>query len=202
MHPGVILVLLAVVVFRLAGPLAGGDVAGLLANFSPLAALLIASAVYLPRRAAGVVGLGSMLISLVILYFVHENPFGGPAYLVATAAAFALVFALGWTARGTRSVGRVFATSAAGTLLFFFVSNTASFFFDPSYAKTAGGWVQALTTGVPGFPPTWWFFLKSLAGDMLFTTLMILACHPRSVKSVSVTKPGSLPARASSLSSL
>ena len=41
----------------------------------------------------------------------------------------------------------------------------------PSYAKTIAGWIQALTIGLPGFPPTWVFGLKSLLGTGLFTGL-------------------------------
>ena len=42
---------------------------------------------------------------------------------------------------------------------------------NPAYAKTIAGWVQALTVGLPGFPPTWLFGLKSLLGTGLFTGL-------------------------------
>ena len=37
--------------------------------------------------------------------------------------------------------------------------------------KTIAGWLQALTVGLPGFPPTWMFGLKTLLGTGLFTGL-------------------------------
>jgi len=75
-----------------------------------------------------------------------------------------------WLAR-RRSYGRVFLGTLVGALLFYLVSNTISWMTDPSYSKTIVGWVQALTVGLPGFPPTWWFGLKSLLGTGLFTGL-------------------------------
>jgi hypothetical protein len=43
------------------------------------------------------------------------------------------------------------------------------------YAQTYSGWVQALTTGLPGYEPTWTFFRSSLLSDLLFT-LLFFAC--------------------------
>jgi len=75
-----------------------------------------------------------------------------------------------WLAR-RRSYGRVFLGALLGALLFYFVSNTVSWMANPAYTKTIAGWVQALTVGLPGFPPTWVFGLKSLLGTGLFTGL-------------------------------
>ena len=42
---------------------------------------------------------------------------------------------------------------------------------DPGYPKTLAGWLQALTTGLPGYPPTWTFFRNSFLSGGLFTGL-------------------------------
>ena len=42
---------------------------------------------------------------------------------------------------------------------------------DPAYAKTLAGWIQALTTGQAGYPPTWMFFGNSFLSSGLFTGL-------------------------------
>jgi hypothetical protein len=42
---------------------------------------------------------------------------------------------------------------------------------DVAYARTAAGWWQAMTVGLPGFPPTLLFFRNSLVSDLLFTGL-------------------------------
>ena len=65
------------------------------------------------------------------------------------------------------------------SLLFYIVTNTASWLTltEPSYAKTAAGWIQALTTGLPGYAPTWTFLLKSLVSDLLFAALFLACIH-------------------------
>lgn len=174
------LIVVAVAVFRLVGPLAGGDVAKVLANISPLAAVVVAGAIYLPRRAALAVPFGALFISTAVVNAAKGWPiFTG--YTAGVMACFALVFALAWTVRGTRRAGAVLGISLAGTALFYLASNSLAWAFEPSYAKTFSGWLQAQTTGLPlpGAPPAWWFFVKSLAGDLLFISLMIAVCHPR-----------------------
>jgi hypothetical protein len=37
--------------------------------------------------------------------------------------------------------------------------------------KTLNGWWQALTTGLPGYPPTWMFLKNTLLSGGLFTGL-------------------------------
>ena len=50
-----------------------------------------------------------------------------------------------------------------------------SWFVDPGYAKTLAGWVQAMTTGLPGLPPTFWFLRNSLLSDLAFSCLLLAA---------------------------
>ena len=42
---------------------------------------------------------------------------------------------------------------------------------DVAYLPNAAGWWQAMTVGLPGFPPTLVFFRNSLVSDLLFTGL-------------------------------
>jgi len=58
-----------------------------------------------------------------------------------------------------------------GAILFYLITNTASWLFDAAYAKNLAGWIQALTTGHPGLPPTWEFFRSTLLSGGLFTGL-------------------------------
>jgi Family of unknown function (DUF6580) len=177
MHPGVILAIAAVVIFRLVGPLAGPAVANALANISPLAAVIVTGAIYLPRPAAFVVPFGALFVSTLAVNAVKGWPIIDP-FTLGSIAGFLLLFCLGWLARGTRRLPVVVATSVAGTLLFYLFTNTVSFFFEPSYAKTLAGWLQCVSVGLPQYPPTWMFLIKSLAGDLFFTALIILSCHP------------------------
>jgi hypothetical protein len=62
-----------------------------------------------------------------------------------------------------------------GAILFYFITNTASWFFNPfhnpEYTKTLAGWIIALTKGTGGYPPTWEFFRNTLLSGGLFTAL-------------------------------
>jgi hypothetical protein len=62
-----------------------------------------------------------------------------------------------------------------GAVLFYLITNTASWLYDPGYAKTFAAWIQALTTGLPGLPPTWEFFRNTLLSGGLFTALFVTA---------------------------
>jgi hypothetical protein len=179
MHPAILLIITAVVIFRLIGPLGGSDLTTLLANVSPLAAVMVTGAIYLPRRAAFGVPFGALLLSTVAVNVAKGWPVLDP-FTLGAVGAFVLLFILGWCVRGTRRVPVVFGVTIAGTLAFYLLTNTMSFAFEPAYPRGFSGWVQALTVGLPlpGAPPTWAFLLRSLAGDLFFTTLMVLACHP------------------------
>ena len=41
------------------------------------------------------------------------------------------------------------------------------------YEKTLAGWLRALTTGMPGYPPTWEFFRGTLLSGGLFSGLFV-----------------------------
>jgi hypothetical protein len=60
-------------------------------------------------------------------------------------------------------------------MLFYFITNTASWLNDPAYGKTLAGWIQALTTGLPNYPSTWEFFRNTLLSGGLFTGLFVAA---------------------------
>ncbi len=173
---GIALAIVTVVVFRLIGPLLGPEGVKL-ANIAPLSAIVVASAVYLPRRAALWVPFGALFISTVAVNAVRHVPIVDP-YVAAALLAFAVQYGFGLLARGTRKVGVSFGTMAASSLAFYVLTNSFSFMFDPAYAKNLSGWMQSLTAGVPGFPPTWVFFVRSLAADLAFFSLFVLVCHP------------------------
>lgn len=67
--------------------------------------------------------------------------------------------------------------SLLGAILFYLITNTASWFFNPfqnvEYTKTFAGWIVALTKGVHGWPSTLEFFRNTLLGTGLFTALFV-----------------------------
>ena len=140
-------------------------------NFSAAHALLFCAAFWLPGWMGWVLPLATIIVTDILLnLFAYDMPVMVPE-LISNWMILALFVVLAkWLAR-RRSYGRVFLGTLIGALLFYIVSNTISWITDPSYIKTITGWVQALTVGLPGFPPTWVFGLKSLLGTGLFTGL-------------------------------
>ena len=86
-------------------------------------------------------------------------------------AIYAGLIALGkWIGKATPLWKLVF-SGILGALVFYILTNTLSWLQDPGYAKTIAGWIQALFTGLPGFPSSWEFFRNSLLSGGLFTAL-------------------------------
>jgi len=140
-------------------------------NFSAAHALLFCAAFWLPGWIGWVLPLATIIVTDILLnVFAYDVTVLDPR-LVTNWMILALFVVLAkWLAR-RRSYGRVFLGTLFGALLFYLVSNSVSWMVNPAYAKTIAGWVQALTVGLPGFPPTWVFGLKSLLGTGLFTGL-------------------------------
>mgnify|MGYP004045779751 FL=1 len=140
-------------------------------NFSAAHALLFCAAFWLPGLMGWVLPLATIIATDILLnVFAYDVTVLDPR-LVTNWMILALFVVLAkWLAR-RRSYGRVFLGTLFGALLFYLVSNSVSWMVNPAYAKTIAGWVQALTVGLPGFPPTWVFGLKSLLGTGLFTGL-------------------------------
>lgn len=140
-------------------------------NFSAAHALLFCAAFWLPGWMGWVLPLATIIVTDILLnVFAYDVTVLDPR-LVTNWMVLALFVVLAkWLAR-RRSYGRVFLGTLFGALLFYLVSNSVSWMVNPAYAKTIAGWVQALTVGLPGIPPTWMFGLKTLLGTGLFTGL-------------------------------
>ena len=140
-------------------------------NFSAAHALLFCAAFWLPGWMGWVLPLATIIVTDILLNLFHYSmPVMVPELVVNWMILALFVVLAKWLAR-RRSYGRVFLGTLIGALLFYLVSNTVSWLVNPAYAKTIVGWIQALTVGLPGFPPTWVFGLKSLLGTGLFTGL-------------------------------
>ena len=140
-------------------------------NFSAAHALLFCAAFWLPGWMGWVLPLATIIATDILLNVFAYDVTVLDTRLVTNWMILALFVVLAkWLAR-RRSYGRVFLGTLFGALLFYLVSNSVSWMVNPAYAKTIAGWVQALTVGLPGFPPTWVFGLKTLLGTGLFTGL-------------------------------
>jgi hypothetical protein len=77
----------------------------------------------------------------------------------------------------TFSGGLISFVSAA--LLFYIITNTVSFFTETSlYTRNFHGFMKAQWFGPEGYLPTWIFLRNSVAANLLFGTLFLLAQKP------------------------
>jgi hypothetical protein len=168
-----LILIFAVTLYRVCYALAGSP--GAWANFSPLAAVLLCSAAYLPRRVMLLAGLLPLVITDLFLNAHYHQPIFDTG-MISRYFCFGLLLLLGTMVRSQHKykILYLFGSTLAGSCLFYLVTNTATWVSTADYAKTLGGWWQALTSGLPGFPPTLLFFRNTLLSDFLFTALFVL----------------------------
>ena len=174
MLPAVIL-LAAIILFRIAPWLAGGSAVSDFAGVSPLMAFALCGGLFLPKKWA----LWFPLAAVVITHAIINAVAGEPVihiYAVVTAVSVAAVAAAGVAVKKKPSIAVVLGASFLSTVLFHLVSNTVSFFIDPGYAKSLAGWWQCQTVGLPEYSPqTWVFTARQIAGDLAFSALFYAA---------------------------
>ena len=142
-----------------------------LKNFSAAYAIAFCAGVYFPGRARWILPLATLLFldfCLNVLYY--KTSFLSP-YTAFKILAYAGMIWLGTKFSANRSWLKLVGGGILSALIFYVVTNVASWMFDPGYPKTLGGLFQALTVGIPGYPPTWVFLKNTLISGGLFTGL-------------------------------
>lgn len=150
----------------------------LLPNFSPWMALAFTGTLIFSRRSLPWWSWPLMLLG-VDLAFMGSKLWswqgGGGLEIFATYGLYAFAALVASRLRGRASIGQSLLGVAACSILFYILTNTLSWWVMPEYSKSVAGLVQALTTGVPGFPPTWTFLRSSLLSDLGFSMLLLAA---------------------------
>jgi hypothetical protein len=80
--------------------------------------------------------------------------------------------------RGGMNVAAVLGWTALSSLGFYLVTNALSWWEMPGYAHNLAGLIQAWTTGLPGYPPSYVFFRNALVSDLLYS-IVFIACVSR-----------------------
>jgi hypothetical protein len=155
-------------------------------NFSAAYALAFCGGVYFTGAMAWWLPLGTLLATDVLLniFYYHEPVFSG--YMLVKTLSFAGLVGLGRLFSPRMNFLKLLGGGLLGAVLFYLITNTASWFNNPDYAKTLAGWLQALTTGLPNYPSTWEFFRNTLLSGGLFTGLFVAA--------MKITAPAESPA--------
>lgn len=151
-------------------------------NFSAAYALAFCAGVYFSGRAAWWLPMLTLLVTdigLNLYYWlglginVWELPM--LKYQACNYLAYAAIIWLGRRFKPQTSFRALLGGGVLGALLFYLITNTASWLFNPfgnpEYTKTLAGWLIALTKGTGGWPQTWEFFRNTLLSGGLFTAL-------------------------------
>jgi hypothetical protein len=153
-------------------------------NVSPLMAIALLGAIYLPRRWGWLVGPVAMVIT--DLAFLKLNYLTGGSgsmfswWTVISLGVYVVAGGIGILISRRKSLVKIISGSLACSLLFYVAGNTFSWWHDivvkmnPGYSPTLAGWWQANTLGLPGYPPTWLFLRNGMAGDLFFVFILLL----------------------------
>lgn len=143
-----------------------------LENFAPWMALAFTGTLVFSKRVPFLI-----LPLLLVVIDLAATGIRGVMHWEAIGVYGAFAIAAGFASRCRGKLGLL--GSLMGTLAcsiaFYLITNTLSWFIDPGYAKTLAGWVQAMTNGLPGLPPTIWFLRNSLLSDLAFSCLLLAA---------------------------
>jgi hypothetical protein len=150
-------------------------------NFSAAYALVFCAGVYFVGRLAWWLPLGTLLLTDVALncYYAAKGwavwNSATLAYQLAVYAAYIAILCLGRRFKPKSSFVALLSGGVLGALLFYIITNTASWLFNPfgnpEYTKDFTGWLTALITGTKGWPQTWEFLRNTLLSGGLFTGL-------------------------------
>ena len=150
-------------------------------NFSALYGLAFCAGAFFPGLMKWWLPFGTLLVSDFCLdfYYLHRgySVFDVPLlkYQLFNYVAFAALVLLGRCFNRRSSWLFLLSGGLLGAILFYLITNTASWFFNPfnnpEYTKDLAGWLRALTQGTAGWPQTWEFFRNTLMSGGLFTGL-------------------------------
>jgi len=150
-------------------------------NFSVAYAMFFCAGVYFTKRTAWWLPLVVVLLTDVALNFYYQSKGANVWTWSAIGSqsinylAYAAIIWLGKRYRPGSSTLNLIGGGVLGALLFYVITNTASWLSNPEYSKTILGWITALTTGTKGWPQTWEFFRNTLLSGGLFTGLFVAA---------------------------
>ena len=129
--------------------------------------------------------MGPATLLLTDIAFTRLNAQAGMAmfssWTLISLVVYSVAGAVGIFLARNKSLVKVISGSLTLSGLFYVVANTfawaggAATGATSGYAMTFPGWVQANTTGLAGWEPTWHFLRNGMAGDLFFAFVLLLA---------------------------
>lgn len=129
------------------------------ANFTPVAAVALFAAYYLPKKWSILLPLTVLLVSDLFLGFYDLK------LMLVVYGCFLLSGIIGLAVRNNRNVLNVITASLASSLGFFIITNLAVWYFSSWYAHNWSGLMQCYALAVP-------FFRNTLLGDLFFVGIL------------------------------
>lgn len=145
------------------------------ASFSAAYAICFCAGVYFGRAVEWWLPLLTIFVSDVLLNIFYYHTAAVTAYMLPNYVLYAALIWLGRLHSAKKSWWRLVFGGAGGAVLFFVVTNTVAWLQNEKYPKTWAGWLTAMTTGIPGWPPPWLFLRNSFLSGGLFTGLFAAA---------------------------
>jgi hypothetical protein len=135
-------------------------------NMTPIGAMaLFGGACFVDRKIAYLLPIAAMLLSDIVLGATRYGLWSLLAIQPVVYACLLATTALGQCIANRRSAWQVGAAALAGSLLFFVVTNFATWAVGHQYPLTASGLAECYTRAIP-------FFRNSLVGDATFTAIL------------------------------
>jgi hypothetical protein len=156
-------------------------------NFSVVYAFVFCAGVFFPRKLVWWLPLATIFATDIGLNFYYQYKYPGEnvwsaanlANLAFNYVAYLALLLLGRVFKPKDSLVKLVGGGLLGAILFYFITNTASWLFNPfnnpEYSKTIAGWIIALTKGTGGYPSTFEFFRNTLLSGGIFTALFAAA---------------------------
>jgi hypothetical protein len=151
-------------------------------NFSAVSGFVLCAGAFIPGRMGWLLPLVTMVATDVGLNFYYQIAKGWEVWTWGALLShfgnylgYFVLWGAGRFLKARAGVGKLVAGGLLGTILFYLITNTLSWLFNPwgnpEYTKDVHGWIVALTTGAGKWDATWTFFLRSLTSSALFTAL-------------------------------
>ncbi len=129
-------------------------------NFSPIGAIAIFGALYLPRKYALILPISAMFISDIFIGFYSWQ------IMLSVYLSFVLAGTLALLARKNKTFFSVLSVTSASSVLFFIITNFSVWAFGTMYMHNFAGLMQSYYMALP-------FFRNSLAGDIFYVGVLV-----------------------------
>ncbi|MEI8293425.1 MAG: DUF6580 family putative transport protein [bacterium] len=144
-----------------------------LPNFSPVSAVAFCGGLFLPGIFAWIVPVSILFVSDVALAALIGYPVFSSGQFVSWGCMLMVVAAGRLVSKGSFSILLFFSGLIGSGILFYILTNTAAWIENPAYPRGLDGLWMSLTTGLPGFAPSWVFFRNAISSDLIFGLLLL-----------------------------